>query len=131
MMNILLWIILVFVSLLSILFVVVVISVIVHKNKKESLEDYLKRKNVEMNEAKCDYTLNLSKSNMKLWKACHNGYDRYFIQEKDWFKNNINQSKKEKDLCIGRALQEVLKRTDYSYDTNNKKEMELWITKEC
>lgn len=85
-----------------------------------------------MSEATCDYTLNLSKSNRKLWKACNNGFDRYYIPEKDWFRNNTNnQSARDKNMCMGKALEEIVKNPDYSYSMNNKQEMELWMVEKC
>lgn len=98
-----------------------------------SMESHIKRQHAVMENTDCDYTLDLSKSNKVLWKACHNGYDRYYLPEKVWFKNKKpNQSARYKNMCIGKAIQEI-RRThpEFSYEVNENAEYELWLSEEC
>lgn len=98
-----------------------------------SLEAHIKDRMQAMENTACDYTLNLSKSNRILWKKCHDGYDRYYIPENVWFKNNKpDQSPEDKDMCIGKAIQEVRStHPEYSYDLNDKSETSLWVSEKC
>lgn len=97
------------------------------------LEVHLKDRMSAMENTTCDYTLNLSKSNKILWKACHEGYNRYYIPQNVWFKNNLpNQSQYDKFMCIGKALQEIQKsHREFSIDMNEKAEYELWLAEPC
>ena len=98
-----------------------------------SMESHIKRQQVAMESTGCDYTLDLSKSNKVLWKACHNGYDRYYLPEKVWFKNKKpNQSATDKSMCIGKAIQEI-RRThpEFSSEVNENSEYDLWLSEEC
>lgn len=97
------------------------------------LEAHIKNRMLAMQNTSCNYSLNLSKSNKILWKACDDGYNRYYIPQNVWFNNNLpNQSPEDESMCIGKAIKEIRKtHPDYSYDINENSEYDLWFAEEC
>lgn len=106
-----------------------------NQNKEDSshLEAHVRDRTRAMENATCDYTLNLSESNKVLWKACQDGYDRYYIPERAWFKNNIpDQSADDKNMCIGKAITELRKENKQFFpEMNDNFEFDLWFSKKC